>query len=83
MEPNSGKDTLKKEIHEILNSEHLSERFFERFGEEFMSDNESAKTKFAELADAYLNMDGQSVNEALMALCGWTFKSLVEFTVNE
>jgi len=72
---------MKDAIEKILASEYLSEELMIRLIREINEDDEPLDKKSRQLLLAYL--EHPEIDEALISLCGWSMKSLVEMVVNE
>ncbi len=68
---------LDSEFEKILESEELREAFIETVNKEIASDDDSYEHKAFSLIKAYRANDCDGM---LMALCGWTMKTLLEQT---
>lgn len=67
-------------LKRIAQDEDLQEDFFITFSDEFATDDEPARKKFARLYQAYRD-EPKIVNDIMIALCGWSMSSLAEKTV--
>lgn len=73
---------MKDKIIKIQKDESLSEKFFEVFEKELMSDEEPPDRKFRQLAGQYFS-NPEIIDNVLINICGWSMESLVKMTLSK
>jgi hypothetical protein len=65
-------------LEKDFESEELAEHFMQVLTDEIASDEESPAKKARQLAMAMKNLDQYTIDNIFMALCGWTYDTLVD-----